>query len=67
MVLDPLPEDRKFPGSMRDDVIPMEFEIDFDRRPLVQGPQNRQPEEEQFWISTFLVDYPQMNFENSNI
>ena len=48
LVLDPLPEDHKFPGNMRDDIIPLEFEIDFDRRPVVQGPQDNRPEEEQF-------------------
>ena len=43
MVLDPLPEEQKFPRSMADDVIPLEFQIDIDRRP---NPPNPPPPED---------------------
>ena len=45
MVAEPLSESLKYPDSMVDDIIPLNFQIDFDRRlpppvPADQGPQN---------------------------
>ena len=38
MADEPLPDGLKYPDDMADDIIPMDFEIDFDRRPTPPPP-----------------------------
>lgn len=51
LVQDPLPDEIRLPGNMAPDIIPINFQVDIDRKPVVLAAQppeapERQPEDQ---------------------
>ena len=43
LVLEPLPEEQKFPDTMADDIILLNYQVDIDRRPQPPVQEQGQP------------------------